>query len=187
MFTWEGKRIAMKPIPPPLKLTKEKSKSISICNPGEFLMESKETKQRFALIVKEEIGSTIEIPKKMKPMLEEFQRIVHDELLDELSPMKDIQHHIDLIPGASLPNLAYYWMNPKESEVLRDKVEELIQNRHMIEHESICYVGPFDTKKEWKLTYVHRQPIHQQGHYPILIFDTSLDDMLDRLTSRACF
>ena len=53
-FTWEGKRIAMKPIPPPLKPTKEKmSKFISICNRGEFLVKSKETKQQFALVVKE--------------------------------------------------------------------------------------------------------------------------------------
>ena len=42
MFTWEGKRIAMKPIPPPPKPTKEReSKFISICNQSEFLMESK--------------------------------------------------------------------------------------------------------------------------------------------------
>jgi len=35
----------MKPIPPPLKQTKEeKPKVISICNQGEFLAESKETK-----------------------------------------------------------------------------------------------------------------------------------------------
>jgi len=38
MFTWEGKRIAMKPIPPPPKPTKEvKPKFISIYNIGEFL------------------------------------------------------------------------------------------------------------------------------------------------------
>jgi len=35
----------------------------------------------------------------MKPLLEEFKGVVHDELLEGLSLMKDIQHHIDLISG----------------------------------------------------------------------------------------
>ena len=53
-------------------------------------MESKETKQRFALVVKEEISPAIEVLEKMEPMPKEFQRIVHDELPDELPPMRDI-------------------------------------------------------------------------------------------------
>ena len=52
------------------------------------MVESKETKQRFALGVKEEISPAIEVLEKMEPMPEEFQRIVHDELPDELPPMR---------------------------------------------------------------------------------------------------
>jgi len=64
----------MKLIPPPLKPAKEeKSKLISICNRGECLVESKETKQQFALVVKEEVGPAIEDPEKMKPMLMNFK------------------------------------------------------------------------------------------------------------------
>ena len=96
----------MKQIPPPTKLVKGKViKFISICNRGEFLMESKETKQQVALLVKEEVGPAIEVLDKMKPTLKEFQRIIHDKLRDELLPMRDIQHHVNLIPRASLPNL----------------------------------------------------------------------------------
>ena len=81
----------MKPIPPLPKPSKgEEPKFISICNRGEFLVESKKTKQQFALIVKEEVNLAIEVSEKMKPMLEEFQRIVHDELPNELPPMRDI-------------------------------------------------------------------------------------------------
>ena len=104
----------MKPIPPAPKATKEeKQKFISICNRGEFLVEFKATKQRFTLIVKDGVEPSVEVSEKMKPILEEFQRIVHDELLDELPPLRDIQYHIDLIPEASLPNLPHYKMNPK--------------------------------------------------------------------------
>ena len=82
--------IAMKLIPPPPKPTEgEEPRFISICNRGEFLVESKETKQLFALVIKEEVGQAIDVPEK-KLMLEEFQRIVHDELLDELPPTRDI-------------------------------------------------------------------------------------------------
>jgi len=59
---------------------KEKLKFISICNRGEFLVKSNETKQRFALMIKEEVASSIKVLEKTKPMLEEFKKFVHDEL-----------------------------------------------------------------------------------------------------------
>jgi len=38
------------------------------------------------LVVKEEVGPTIEVPEKIKPMLEKFQRIVQDELRTNYHP-----------------------------------------------------------------------------------------------------
>ena len=60
------------------------------CNQGEFLVESKETKQKFTLVVKEEVTTPAEILKKMRPLLEEFKGVVHDELPEGLQPMRDI-------------------------------------------------------------------------------------------------
>ena len=100
----------MKPVPlAPKQAKKEKPKFISICNRDELLAESKETKMK-------EVGPSIEVSENMKPMLEEFKKVVHDELPDELPPIRDIQHHIDLIPGASLPNLLYYRMNLRRAK-----------------------------------------------------------------------
>ena len=90
MFTWKDKIIAMRSIPPTPKSTKEKEpKFIFICNRGEFLVESKETKQRFELVV-EEVTPPVELLKSMRPLLEEFKRVMHDELPEELPPMRDI-------------------------------------------------------------------------------------------------
>ena len=54
------------------------------------MVESKERKLRFALVVKKEVTPLVEIPKKIKPLLEEFKGIVHDELPKGLPPMRDI-------------------------------------------------------------------------------------------------
>jgi len=73
-------------------------------------VESKETKQNFALVVKELVTPPTEIPKKMRSLLKEFKRVMHDELPEGFSPIliREIQHHIDLILEASLPNLQHY-------------------------------------------------------------------------------
>nr|GEZ15287.1 putative reverse transcriptase domain-containing protein [Tanacetum cinerariifolium] len=54
-------------------------------------------------IVRKEVAEDSEIPKTMIPLLEEVFDVFHDELLDALLPLCDIQHHIDLEPSSQLP------------------------------------------------------------------------------------
>ena len=97
-----------------------------MCNRDEFFVESKETKQGVTLLVKEEVTLPAEVSEKGDPLLEESKKVIHDELSEGLSPMKNIQPHIDFISEESQSNFLHCRINPMESEVLKDEDFEKI-------------------------------------------------------------
>jgi hypothetical protein len=60
-----------------------------------------------------------DLPEEIQKLLEEFADIVVDELPHSLPPIRSIIHHIDIIPGASLPNKAAYRFTPQENEEVK--------------------------------------------------------------------
>jgi len=60
-----------------------------------------------------------EHPKEVVEALKEFEDVFPDELPDQLPPLRDIHHAIDLVLGATLPNLPHYGMNPTEPQELQ--------------------------------------------------------------------
>jgi hypothetical protein len=63
-----------------------------------------------------------------------------DELPHSLTPIRSISHHIDLIPGASLPNKSSYRLTPRENEEVKNQVEELLDKGLVREILSPCEV-----------------------------------------------
>jgi len=55
-----------------------------------------------------------QVPRHIKSLLEEFSEVLPKDLLGELAPLRDIQHAIDLFPGATLSNMPHYRMNTIE-------------------------------------------------------------------------
>ena len=129
----------MRPTPPAPKPTKEdKPKFISICNRDESSVDSKETKQGSALLVKKEVTPSTEVSEKVEPLLKEPKGVIQNKLPERLLLMRDIQHHIDLILIVSLPNLSHYQMNLKESKVLK---EEVVSSTEISEEMKLEHVG----------------------------------------------
>ena len=58
-------------------------------------------------------------------LIENFCHVFPEEIPTGLPLKRDIQHHIDLIPGSILPNKPAYGMNPKDTNEIQRQVAEL--------------------------------------------------------------
>ena len=80
------------------------------------------------------------LPLVSSSLLQEFHDVFPDELPPGLPPLRGIEHHIDLIPGAPLPNKAPYRVNPEETKEIQRQVKHLIDHGHVRESLSPCAI-----------------------------------------------
>ena len=73
-------------------------------------------------------------------MLENFVDIVVDELPHSLPPIRSINHHIDIILGASLPNKESYRLTHQENEEVKIQVQDLMDKGLVREILSPCTI-----------------------------------------------
>jgi len=87
--------------------------------------------------VKQEDGN---VPVEFSVMLEEFWDIMSDEIPNQLPPIREVQHAIDMIPGSTLPNLPHYRISPTENEELSQQIQQSLDKGFIWESLSPCAV-----------------------------------------------
>jgi hypothetical protein len=83
---------------------------------------------------------TTPLPRDITNLLQKFKDVFPAEIPPGLPPLRGIEHQIDLIPGASLPNRAVYRTNAEEMKEIQRQVQELLDNRYVRESLSPCAV-----------------------------------------------
>ena len=73
-------------------------------------------------------------------LLQEFDDVFPDDTHSGLPPLRGIEHQIDFIPEASIPNRPAYRSNPEETKELQRQVDELMGNGYNRESMSPCVV-----------------------------------------------
>ena len=67
------------------------------------------------------------LPPQVKNLLSEFDDIFSKEGPVGLPPFRGIEHQIDLILRASLPNMPTYRTNPEETKEIESQVQDLLE------------------------------------------------------------
>ena len=196
VFFWGGSKQVWKPFIPPTK--KEEAQlpipvnrsptphHIGLVSARQFVKGLDHDAPMWAVQVRTKVATTA--MEGCPAFLQEFADVFPTELPDQLPPEREIQHFIDFIPSASLPNLPHYRLSPSQSAELQRQVEDLLRRGFIRESHSPCAVPALLAPKKdgsWRLCVDCRaiNRITVRYRFPI----PRIDDLLDQLTGATIF
>ena len=128
------------------------------------------------------------LPSLVVSLLQEFEDVFLEEIPNELPPIRGIEHQIDFVPGAAIPNRPAYRSNPEETKELQRQVEDFMSKGYVIESMSPCAIPVLLVPKKdgtWRMCIDCRAINNITVKYRHLI--PRLDDMLDELHGSCIF
>jgi hypothetical protein len=144
------------------------------------------TSVAYALVCKDALISIQDkqhsLPPVVANILQEYSDVFTSEIPEGMPPIRGIEHQIDLIPSASLPNRAPYRTNPEETKEIQRQVQELLDKGYVRESLSSCAVPVILVPKKdgtWRMCVDCRaiNNITIRYRHPIPRLDVMLDEL----------
>ncbi|XP_024009240.1 uncharacterized protein LOC112084352 [Eutrema salsugineum] len=149
-------------------------------------------KHTMLLMIFKEILSVVlgelELPPEITDLLDKFKDVFPEKMPEGLPPIRGIEHQIDFLPGASLPNKTAYRMSPEKSKELERQIKELLDKGYVRESLNTCgvlFLLVPNKDGSWRMCVECRaiNNISIKYRHPI----PRLDDMLDELSGATLF
>ncbi|XP_013601267.1 PREDICTED: uncharacterized protein LOC106308675 [Brassica oleracea var. oleracea] len=194
-FMFQGRKITLLPSPEvDITATKDNQQNtpkqnLLIISKSQLEDELRAACPIFALIAADaKIATTNVVQREFETIITDFHDLFPEDLPAGLPRLRDIQHHIDLVPNVVLPNRAHYRMSLEEHEELRRQVEELLLKGYVRESLSPCAVPALLIPKKdkmWRMCVDSRviNKITTCYRFPI----PRLDDLLDQIGKATIF
>jgi hypothetical protein len=141
-----------------------------------------------SVLVSLDDAPSLNIPPADANLLQEYADVFPKDLPLGLPLLRGIEHQIDLILGAQLPNRAPYRTNPNETKEIQHQVQALLDKGYIRESLSPCSVPMLLVPKKdgsWRMCVdchaINNITIRYRYRIPCL------DDMLDELSGAIIF
>ena len=170
---------------------KEKNKGVFYAKASDVKNAFYTNQPIFVLLYKDVCFNTNELDESLPSvvsLLQEYEDVFPNDVPSGLPPIRGVEHQIDFVPGATIPNRSAYRSNPEETKELQRQVEELLTKEHVRESTSPCAVPVLLVPKKdgtWRMCVDCRaiSNISIKYRHPI----PRLDDMLKELHGSCVF
>ncbi|PKU69720.1 RNA-directed DNA polymerase [Dendrobium catenatum] len=190
-FEWKGKRLKLLPYQADhIETSKAKAVVMHLVSGNALVQSSKEESLLLALVMREPSTHkflTI-VPDEVQKLLQQYKDICPETLPAALPPLRALQHQIDLLPGASLPNLPHYRLSPRDHAILQELVDDLLEKQLIQPSLSPCAVPALLVPKKdgsWRMCMDSRaiNNITIKFRFPVPRFE----ELLEKLSGSTVF